>query len=267
MTKPLCISIGTLLLSLSTVAQKSYPSMVVPGADAFAHIDTKGITILPSGRQVTPAGNTIRIAHDPFGLAVSPDKSRSVTLHNGVFTVINNRTLEHVQVGWVGDIPYADRKDEEKLAAYQATKRSPLSNGSFLGVAFGKDDHTVYLSGGDNGSVIVYDIDSFQRLDSISLNGNVNGEDYDDSFTSDLVYDARLDQLLVLDRGNFRMVRIDLATRKIVGSVKTGRQPFGLALSPDKKTAFVANVGMYDNPLLPDLTLQNYDSMLLPGHP
>lgn len=31
--------------------------------------------------------------------------------------------------------------------------------------------------------------------------------------------------------------------------------------------AFVANVGMYDYPLLPDLTPQNYDSLLLPFHP
>jgi YVTN family beta-propeller protein len=267
MKRSVAFAVILLTISIHALAQKTYSTMMVPGREAYAHIDTAGMTVLPSGRQVTPAGTTIRIAHDPFGMAVSRDGSRTVTLHNGLFTVIDNRTLAHVQVGWVGDIPYADRKDEAALAAYRATKRSPLSNGSFLGVAFGKDDHTVYLSGGDNGSVIVYDIDRFERLDSISLNGKVNGEDFDDSFTSDLVYCESLNQLLVLDRGNFRMVRIDLSTRKIVGSVKTGRQPFGLALSPDQQTAFVANVGMYDYPVLPDLTPQNYDSLLLPWHP
>src|SRR4051794_39028316 len=63
------------------------------------------------------------------------------------------------------------------------------------------------------------------------------------------------------------MVRIDLATKKITASVPTGRLPFGIALSPDHRFAFVANVGMYAYPLMSDITPQNYDSMLLPWHP
>ena len=132
---------------------------------------------------------------------------------------------------------------------------------------FPTDSKKVYLSGGDNGAVIVYDIENLQRLDSISLNGKVDSIDYEDSFTSDLLLNENNNELLVLDRGNFRLVRIDLATKKITASIKTGRQPFGLSLSPDKKIAFVANVGMYDYPLLPDLTEKNFDSMLLPFHP
>jgi DNA-binding beta-propeller fold protein YncE len=232
-----------------TTAQPTKTYFTVPARDQYTHLDTAGISVLPSGRFLTPAGKTIRIAHDPFGMAVSPDGTRTVTLHNGVFTVIDNSTLKSTMVGWYSDIP------------------SPLPDGSFLGVAFGPDNHTVYLSGGDNGSVIIYDIDHFQKLDSISLNGEIDGTTYGDSFTSDLVYDNASNELLVLDRGNFRLVRIDLATRRLTASIPTGRQPFGLALSPDHKLAFVANVGLYDYPLLPDITPANYDSMLLPFHP
>jgi YVTN family beta-propeller protein len=74
-------------------------------------------------------------------------------------------------------------------------------------------------------------------------------------------------KLLVLDRGNFRMVVVDAQTRKLEGSVKTGRQPFGIALSPDKKTVFVANVGMYEYPLIEGATPANYDSILISRHP
>jgi hypothetical protein len=74
-------------------------------------------------------------------------------------------------------------------------------------------------------------------------------------------------KLLVLDRGNFRMVVVDALTRKLEGSVKTGRQPFGIALSPDKKTVFVANVGMYEYPLIEGATPANYDSILISRHP
>ncbi len=264
------LSLLIILILSATLAQAQQAKgtlMQVPGNMEYTHIDTAGRTVLPSGRYVTPAGQTIRIAHDPFGMAVSPDGIRSVTLHNGSFTVIDNRTLNHTQVGGTGDIPGIHKNDTSGLSSLMANLVSPLPNGSFLGVAFGRENNIVYLSGGDNGSVIIYDIDTFRRLDSLSLNGVFGGVMYDDSFTSDLVFSSDLNQLLVLDRGNFRMVRIDLSTRKIVGSIPTGRQPFGLSLSPDQKTAFVANVGMYDYPVLPDLTPKNYDSLLLPWHP
>lgn len=246
----LLASLPAFVLPVRSTAQKYYKVLSVPGIHEFTHIDKKGNSILPSGRYVTPAGETIQITHDPFGMAISPDGKKTVTIHNGVFTIINNETLSHTRV-----------------PSYDGKIASPFSNGSFLGVAFSSDSKKVYLSGGDNGSVIVYDIDNLQRVDSISLNGVVDSTDYEDSFTSDLLLNTDKNELLVLDRGNFRMVRINLANDKITASIKTGRQPFGLALSPDKKTAFVANVGMYDYPLLPDLTPQNYDSLLLPYQP
>jgi YVTN family beta-propeller protein len=261
-----CFLLTCLVCSISATAQLQKHFLSVPGKKEYTHISQKGITVLPSGRFLTPAGKTIQIPPDPFGMSVSPDGSKTVTLHNGVFTVIDNTTMRSIPVGWKGDIPGKDSIDNAG-AGYQKSIPSPLPNGSFLGVAFGSDNRTVYLSGGDNGSVIIYDIEKFVKLDSISLNGTVDAVDYEDSFTSDLLYNDSANELLVLDRGNFRMVRIDLPTRKITGSIPTGRQPFGLALSPDHKLAFVANVGMYDYPLIPDLTRENYDTMLLPWHP
>lgn len=231
-------------------AQNKISILTVPGKNEYTNINTNGKTVLPSGRYITPAGTTIRITHDPFGMAVSPDGTKTVTLHNGVFTIINNQSLDKIRV-----------------PDYEGKIASPLKDGSFLGVAFAADSKTVYLSGGDNGAVIMYDIEKLQRLDSISLNGTIDGITYDDSFTSDLLLNETKNELLVLDRGNFRLVRINLTTKKITASIKTGRQPFGLAVSPDKKIAFVANVGMYDYPLLPELDEKRKDNDLLPFHP
>jgi YVTN family beta-propeller protein len=153
------------------------------------------------------------------------------------------------------------------VPSYDKKIRSPLSKGSFLGVAFAADSKRVYLSGGDNGAVIVYDLERMQRLDSISLNGMVGGQNFVDSFTSDLVLNESGHELLVLDRGNFRLVRLDLATRQVTASIPVGRQPFGLALSPDHRTAFVANVGMYAYPLIKGATPQNADSLMIMRHP
>jgi YVTN family beta-propeller protein len=43
--------------------------------------------------------------------------------------------------------------------------------------------------------------------------------------------------------------------------------PFGLALSPDKRTAVVANVGMYAYPLIKGMTKENYNQMVINHHP
>ena len=233
-----------------TQKEKTIQTLQVPGRNQYALINEQGISVLPSGRYVQPAGELIRITHDPFGMALSPDGKKTITLHNGVFTIIENATLLHTRVpSYDGKIP------------------SPLSKGSFLGVAFAPDSGIVYLSGGDNGAVIVYDTERMIRLDSISLNGIVNGNLYDDSFTSDLLVNTVTNELLVLDRGNFRLVRIDLRTNKISASIPVGRQPFGLSLSPDKKLAFVANVGMYAYPLVDGMDSANYHKMMINWHP
>lgn len=205
---------------------------------------------MPSGRYATPVGDLLRITEDPFGMDISPDGKKAITLHDGVFTIIDLTSLNAIRV-----------------PSYDEKIKSPLSNGSFLGVAFAGDSRTVYLSGGDNGAVIVYDIEKLERLDSISMNGIVDGVDYQDSFTSDLLLNESENELLVLDRANFRLVRIDLATTKITSAIMVGRQPFGLAMSPDKKQAFVANVGVYAYPLIEGATPENYDSLMISYHP
>ncbi len=138
----------------------------VPGTAQFCKIEVNGTSVLPSGRYVNPAGDLLRITHDPFGMAISPDGKKGITLHNGVFTIIDLASLNAIRV-----------------PSYDGTITSPLSNGSFLGVAFAKDSRTIYLSGGDNGSVISYDIENLAKLETISLNGVVEGVDYQDSFT------------------------------------------------------------------------------------
>lgn len=245
----------TLIFIFATIyklgfSQNQVEILTVPAENKFTEINSTGTAILPSGRFVTPAGNVIRITDDPFGMAISSNGKKAVTLHDGVFTIIDIQSLSTIRV-----------------PSYDNKIKSPLSKGSYLGVALSKDSKTVYLSGGDNGAVIIYDIESLTRLDSVSLNGPVNGTEYNDSFTSDLVLNESNNELLVLDRGNFRMVRISLATNKITASIRVGRLPFGLTLSPDGKTAFVANVGMYEYPLITGATPSNYDSILISHHP
>ncbi len=228
--------------------QNAATILQVPGVNEFSKINEKGTSILPSGRYLTPAGDLVRITNDPFGMAISPNGKKAVTLHNGVFSIIDITSLNTIRV------PSYDKKII-----------SPLSSGSFLGVAFAEDSKTVYLSGGDNGAVIVYDIEQLQRIDSISLNGKIGNIDFEESFTSDLLLNNH--ELLILDRANFRLVRYNLIEKKLTASIPVGRQPFGISLSSDKQVAFVSNVGMYSYSLIDGVNKLNYDSMLIPHHP
>jgi len=243
----------TLCLAVSLTGcgrQTSVEVLQVPGKDMYCKIDKQGVTVLPSGRFITPVGETVPITNDPYGMAVAPDGLKAATLHNGVITIVD---LENLST--------------KRIPSYDKTIPSPLTKGSFLGIAFSTDSKSLYLSGGDKGDVVIYDIENYKITGSISLNGKVNGEDWQDSFTSDLLLNADKNELLVLDRGNFRLVRIDLNTKKITASIKVGRQPFGLGISLDHKQAFVANVGVYSYPLITGATPANYNDLMISHHP
>jgi len=236
-----------LLFAGTVSAQTVVKTLQVPGRRQYARIDTAGRSILPSGRYVTPAGQTLRISHDPFGLAIAPDGKTAITLHDEAITVLD----------------LTGQRAPLRLPPYAAKQPSPVEGGAFLGVAFSPDSRTAYLSNGDKGKVILFDVEKREKTGEISLDGPFGGVSYDDSFTSDLLLNPALNELLVLDRGNFRLVRIDLATRRISASIPVGRQPFGLGLSPDRKLAFVAHVGLYEYPLVPGVTPTNGDTMML----
>ena len=222
----------------------------VPGYNELSKIDTSGYSILPSGRYVQPAGQSIRITHDPFGLAISPDQQVAITMHENAITLIDLQTMQ-----------------QKRIPDYLKPKENPLKNGSFLGVAFHANKNIVYLSGGDEGSVIIYDYVKYKKVDSILLDGLFAGVKYEGSFTSDLIYSAQKNELFILDRGNFRLVRYSIDQKKIIASIPTGRQPFGLAMSPDQKTVLVANVGMYAYPLVAGTTKENLQSQYINWHP
>ncbi len=242
---------GFLLVALAFCQGKAQQILEVPGTRQFAQIDTQGISVLPSGRYVKPAGKTLRITSDPFGLAISPDGKWAVTLHNGTFTRI--------------DLQTQTKKRFPKFGT--PSKLSPYGKSSFLGLVFSSDSRYVYLSGGDAGTVLEVAIESGAVLRSFSLNGKIGKFSFDDSFTSDLALLASKNQLLVLDRANYRMVRIDISTGKLMASVPTGRLPFGIQISPDQKYAFEANVGMYAYPLVEGTQVKNLQSQYIPYHP
>ncbi len=207
-----------------------------PAHDRYTHLDTTGTTILPNGRLLTPYGKTFRVAPHPYGLVLSPDGQTAISANSGTgpfsISVISNITGSQPVVR---QIPEGAENDEDLLGAV------------FMGLAISPDNQTVYVAGGQENKVYIFDIPSGQPKGVIDLAVTApNGNDYTNGYLGDMKLSLDGKTLYVLDQIGFRMAVVDVDSRRIIKNVKTGRYPFGLALSPDGQKAYIANVGMFE---------------------
>jgi DNA-binding beta-propeller fold protein YncE len=114
-----------------------------------------------------------------------------------------------------------------------------------MGVAF-SSEHTAYVSEGNSGRIALFDFNSDRRR-TIDLNQH----GYQDTYSGDLAFDPERNLVYVLDQANFRVAIVDGKSRTIVASAKTGRLPFALILSPDRRRLYVTNVGMFEYQAIP----------------
>ncbi len=234
---------GSLLVAvlLVPVCNRLEPSWIAmaPAGDAYAGIDPDGGTVLPNGRLLTPRGKVIMVAPHPYGLTLSRDGSVAVTANSGVrpfsISIIRNLTGASPTVL---QVPQGVESDEGILAAV------------FMGLAISPDGRTLYVGGGQEGSVILFDLDSGDRIGDIPVNGRFGRSVYEDSYIGDLVLSKDGRRLYAVDQTNFRLIVLDVATRRLIASSPVGRYPFGVTLTPDETRVYVANVGMYQYSLL-----------------
>ncbi len=230
------ICAGVLLLLFSCGGNQTVSTLQVPGMDRYCEINPAGESVIPSGRFVKPSGDFIRIPPDPFGLALSPDGTIALTVHNNLLTLVNT----------------GDLTAKEGLTPFQG-------KGSYMGAAIKKDNTTAYLSGGDNGDIIVMDLSTLENVKRITINGICDGKNYKDSFTGDIKLSGDEKRLFILDQFNFRMVIMDLHSGNVIHSITVGRFPLGIDISPDGKFAYIANTGIFDYPVAPGLTEKNIE--------
>ena len=214
-------------------ADTRVPILEPPGRDARANIDGD-TAILVNGRRVTPAGRVLRTQSYAWGLALSPDGSHAAVLHKDAFEIVDLRE------------PYAVRRVPEA----GAEPRDQSGTGSYMGCAFSPDGRRFYYGSANEGRIIVIDVATTAAIGAIDINGG----GFDDSFAGDLTLSRDGRRLFVVDQFNYRLVTVDVESRKVVQSVRVGRNPFAVALSPDEKLAWVSNVGMFEYPLVPGVT-------------
>ena len=226
-------------LTLTCKAQKQEYVITPPAGNKFTHIDKNGETVIPNGRIITPAGVCFTVAPHPYGLAISNDGNIAVTANSGIkpLSITILRNLD------------SDKPDIQQVPQGDTTNKGVLAS-VFMGLAISPDNKVVYVAGGQENKIYIFDIKSGKKLDSINCSLKDGEADYSHGYIGDMLLNRDGSRLYAVDQVGFRMMVIDPIKRKLLFNVPVGRYPFGIALSPDEKTVYVANVGMYQYSLV-----------------
>ncbi|MBZ0255625.1 hypothetical protein K8I31_06160, partial [bacterium] len=217
--------------------QFSGKTFSAPAGELYCQKNPDGVTVIPNGRLVRPTGKQLLLEPHPYGLTVSADGQLAVTANSGTepfsFSIIRNPFSDNPSVQ---DIPEGVKTDAGVL------------NACFMGLATAPppNSHILYAAGGEDGTVMVWDLDQKERVRTIELNVPFNGRNWNDGYTGDLVLSPDGKRLYVVDQMNFRVVAVDVETGQIIDVIPVGRYPFGLAITPDGKKLFVANIGLFE---------------------
>jgi DNA-binding beta-propeller fold protein YncE len=231
----IALTIGLLLAGCRQGPKDEVWIITPPASLEQTRIDRQGQTVIPNGRLITPRGRQIEVAPHPYGLVLSPDGNLAATANCGIepFSVsIINRVFGPDPV--VRQIPKGFDTDEGVLASV------------YMGLAVSADNSTLYVGGGQEGKVVLFDLLKDARSSEIETNGPFSGRVYADSYIGDLSLSRDGRTLYALDQSNFRLLIADAGRRRILSSLPVGRYPFGLAVSPDGRRVYVANVGMFE---------------------
>ena len=204
-----------------------------PAGNKLTSINKDGITVIPNGRLLTPAGKNLIVAPHPFGLALSNNGEIAVTANSGVkplsISIIHNLTSspEIIQVP----------------PGY--SNNAGVLESVFMGLAISPLNDKVYVAAGQDNSILVFDLKTGNKVDSIDCSVSEDGSRYPDGYIGDMTLTRDGNHIFAVDQTNFRVIIVDTRKMKVTKSVPVGRYPFGIALTHDEKKVYVANVGMF----------------------
>jgi len=211
--------------------------------------------VLPNGRRIAPEGAWIELAPYPFSIAVRGDDSQAAIPSIG--------------------FPFALNIVDGLGSSQAATHRMPDSTENDpavevdAGVAYSQDGKRLYVSTGNSGKIREYSTSDWKQKAEKSMDGEAGGRDFQGSFTAALILSADGKLLYVIDEGNWRVVILNADNLDLIGSVATGRYPFGLALSPDGNRLYVTNTGLFEYRTIPGTDKQHLGALRFPpfGYP
>ncbi|HOY60219.1 MAG TPA: YncE family protein, partial [Verrucomicrobiota bacterium] len=190
------------------------------------------MTILSNGRHLKPAGKPLPVGRFPYGLAMSRDGSTLFVASDGLGQIITD---------WSAAKPVVVPMTPPTFQRSPGRNEKPTNAG---GADFSPDGRMLYWSSGETGAIYFFDLASREKAAEVSLNTEVGGRRYEDSYAVDVKASPDGKYLYCADVANFRVVVLDVERRQVIGSVAVGRYPYALAVVGD--TVFAANIGLFE---------------------
>jgi YVTN family beta-propeller protein len=240
-SRRLVVGLTALGIATSLPTPAAPPYLHAPAINEYAKHDPYGLTVLPDGRFLKPAGRCFPVGTWPTGIAVSPQGEK-------VFVASDN----------IGQFVWNYASPDPAIIAFSPGARPSADVHYTEGdPVYSPGGQELYWSSADKGGIYVVDALGRSLKAEIPVDGELNGRKYQDSFVIDLKLSPDGKYLYGADLANFRVVIIDVAKRKMVGSIDVGLYPYALAVSGNR--VFVANIGNYAYSVIPPPTQPGFD--------
>jgi len=171
---------------------------------------------LPNGWSLTPAGDKLLLGDLPLNIAVSNDGNFVAVTNNG----------QSDQLIMLIDTKTEKRTDSVKIAA------------SWLGLAFSRDDKTLYASAGNWNKILCY----FNNNGKLSLTDSIKlGKPWPEKISpTGLCVDDAHKKLYVVTKENNSLYIINLENKKVLKQIALPGEAYTCTLSPANNKLYIS---------------------------
>ncbi len=199
-----------MVFTLSLQAQNIKNSVELPGKY------TK-YTLLPNGWRLTPAGKQVPVGELPLNMVITKNHRYDITSNSGMG--VNSLSVVDVRA----------RKEVQRLV---------LSN-TWVGMAFGKGDKKLYVSGGNDNAVYVF---SFKKGHLSPADTLIIGPKFPKGKISltGLAIDKNRNRLLAVSQKSDSLYVVDLHGKKVIKKVAMPGKCYDIRINHAQTAAYVS---------------------------
>ncbi len=173
--------------------------------------------LLPNGWSLTPAGKSLPLGDLPLNMAVSS---------SGKFVAVTNNGYSPQTV------QLFDVKNERQSGEISIRK-------SWVGLAFSRDEHFLYVSGGNDNMILKYALrdGGLHAADSIVL-----GKPWpkDKISITGIALDDKRSRLYAVTKEDNSLYTCDTRTNRVLQRIPLGAEAYTCLLSPDGRTLYIS---------------------------
>ena len=192
----------------------------------------KDYTLLPNGWKLTPAGTQVPIGELPLNMVVTKDEHYAITSNSGMgvnsLSVVNLTTQQEVQ----------------RLIVHN----------TWVGLTFGKNDKTLYVSGGNDNKILIYHF----KDGHLSPEGSIKvGEKFPKGKISltGLAYWKKKNRLLAVSQKSNALYVIDLKNKSVIKKISMAGKCYDVVINHAQNTAYVS---LWGKAAVAEINLNNF---------